>query len=502
INYRSIEFTSMASSKLFDPIESKLKQYNQEHLMRFVGINSEEENRLLYQDLLEIDFDSLFQRKFFQTKDDDFGSNKSIDSLLEPLSPSVHQRIAATSVEDLQTFRNLGLKAIADGKVAALLLAGGQGTRLGSSSPKGMFDIELPSRKTLYQLQAERICRLQHLAKKRFLDAQRPLIHWYIMTSEQTMRSTIEFFEHHNYFGLERSQIIFFEQYSIPCFDFDGKILLDRSYKISRSPNGNGGLYEAIRKKGILDHMQQQAIEHVQVYCVDNILVKVADPTFIGYCQSKNAECGAKVVEKTDPNEAVGIICKVNERFKVVEYSEVSRETSEKRNPIDGRLLFNAGNICNHYFTLEFLLNKVRDNELEYHVAKKKIPYIDENRHRIVPNKPNGIKLEKFIFDVFRFADPKKFAVWEVLREEEFSPLKNNDQCDQDTPTTARNSLFKLHHKYLVKAGAVIDEDSLDKNDEKNPIICEISPLITYDGEDLSTIIKDQKIFKPPICLN
>uniref|UniRef100_A0A834VFB7 UDP-N-acetylglucosamine diphosphorylase n=1 Tax=Sarcoptes scabiei TaxID=52283 RepID=A0A834VFB7_SARSC len=492
----------MASSKLFDPIESKLKQYNQEHLMRFVGINSEEENRLLYQDLLEIDFDSLFQRKFFQTKDDDFGSNKSIDSLLEPLSPSVHQRIAATSVEDLQTFRNLGLKAIADGKVAALLLAGGQGTRLGSSSPKGMFDIELPSRKTLYQLQAERICRLQHLAKKRFLDAQRPLIHWYIMTSEQTMRSTIEFFEHHNYFGLERSQIIFFEQYSIPCFDFDGKILLDRSYKISRSPNGNGGLYEAIRKKGILDHMQQQAIEHVQVYCVDNILVKVADPTFIGYCQSKNAECGAKVVEKTDPNEAVGIICKVNERFKVVEYSEVSRETSEKRNPIDGRLLFNAGNICNHYFTLEFLLNKVRDNELEYHVAKKKIPYIDENRHRIVPNKPNGIKLEKFIFDVFRFADPKKFAVWEVLREEEFSPLKNNDQCDQDTPTTARNSLFKLHHKYLVKAGAVIDEDSLDKNDEKNPIICEISPLITYDGEDLSTIIKDQKIFKPPICLN
>ena len=234
--------------------------------------------------------------------------------------------------------------------MAVLLLAGGQGTRLGVSYPKGMYEVGLLSGKSLFQLQAERLLKIQRLAEQRTGRVCKAGICWYIMTSEGTINPTVEFFESHNYFGLDPNNVVVFQQGTLPCFSFEGKMLLASKYELQRAPDGNGGLYRALRREGILEDMRERGVTFVQLYCVDNVLVRVGDPIFAGYCLSRGAECANKVVPKGFPNEAVGITCKVDGKYQVVEYSEITHEAAESRRD-DGSLTYSAANVCIHFFT-------------------------------------------------------------------------------------------------------------------------------------------------------
>ncbi|CAH1785625.1 unnamed protein product [Owenia fusiformis] len=504
-----------------EALRIKLKNHDQEQLLQFWDELNEEEKKSLYNEINAIDLGEV--NTFF--KDAMAHANEASekkDDRLQPVPSDVCGSITRTDPKTLENYRQTGLKAIGEGTVAVLLLAGGQGTRLGVNYPKGMYDVGLPSHKTLYQLQAERILKVQELALK--LTGKHGVVPWFIMTSEATKEPTEAFFKENNYFGLQKENVILFEQHTLPCMTFKGKIILGNKHKIAKAPDGNGGLYRALKNRNVLQDIENRGIKHVHVYCVDNILVKMADPTFIGFCMSKNSICGAKVVEKAFATEAVGVVCKVDGVYEVVEYSEITTKTAEKRNP-DGRLMFNAGNICNHYFTVDFLkmVCRERQNELKHHIAKKKIPYVNDNGDLIKPSNPNGIKMEKFVFDVFQFTS--NFAVWDVLREDEFSPLKNADSAAKDTPSTSRHALYSLNQRFVLRAGGrFIHEDgtaiplipskgkqtekgdvannNIERQNDKDEtaIVCEISPLVTYEGEGLEEYV-DKKDFVVPMLI-
>lgn len=417
-----------------------------------------------------------------------FSANASSKSYAQLPSTSTGSTLDHDSAE-LVKWAQLGKEAISRNEVAVLLLAGGQGTRLGSLDPKGCFDVGLPSSKSLFQIQAEKIKKIQQLSAK---NGDEPTVHWYIMTSGPTRAATELYFESHHHFGLKKLQITFFDQGTLPCFSLDGsKILMGSESSICESPDGNGGLYKALCKANILKDLQTKGIKHLHMYCVDNCLVKVADPVFIGFAIDRQFDLATKVVRKRDAAESVGLIVLDKNLNKpcVIEYSEILKELAEKADPQDSsKLYLRAANIVNHYYSvslLEKMLEKWISSQefLPFHIAKKKIPSLDlETGELVKPTEPNGIKLEQFIFDVFPLVELDKFGCLEVDRTEEFSPLKNAVSAANDNATTCRRAYLELGTKWVKQNGGSVDGNAL----------VEVSSLTSYNGEGLD-FVKDRQ---------
>jgi len=457
---------SSAPASITKELRNKYAAAGQDHVFKYAdgGKLSAEQMTSLAVQLEKLDLDRIAKLHKAAMEFDKHGQEGQ--GKLEPLDS--YDVLADAPAASRELWQSTGLKAIAEGQVAACVLSGGAGTRLGFPFPKGMFDPGLPSGKSLFQLFAERLLKLTHLA------GAKTVIPLYIMTSEgENDEFTRAYFEENKYFGYNPTDITFFPQGTLPCLTEDGKLMLETGYAVGNAADGNGGIYGALRSSGSLASMEACGVKYVHVFSVDNAIGKVADPMFIGYCISRGADVGNKVVWKAEPGEKVGVIGKRGGSYSVIEYSEMSKEDCEKTDSA-GKLLYGAGNICNHFYTTDFL-KSVTDDALIFHVAHKKIKTpSDDGQKAVTPDVNNGIKLECFIFDCFGLAN--KMAVLEGPRDEEFTPVKNPAGNPVDSPDSCRAMMTAQSKKWLKAAGVAITEGSAQ---------VEIGPFVSYRGEGL-----------------
>lgn len=328
----------------------------------------------------------------------------------------------ATTLEEInrekERFTEIGLQAIRDGKVGAVLLAGGQGSRLGFDHPKGMFDIGIDRELYIFECLINNLLEVTRAAK-----AYIPL---FIMTSVENNTETREFFEKHDYFGYSEENVWFFVQEQLPTIDTKGKLMLADSSRILTAPNGNGGWYASMAKTGMLKIVHNAHIEWLNVFAVDNVLQRIADPCFIGAVIDSGKVSGAKVVAKADPDEKVGVLCLEDGKPSIVEYYEMTDEMRTRREP-DGTLSYNYGVILNYLFRVD-KLNETLSVKLPLHRAFKKIKYMEPDGRFIDPEEPNAYKFETLVLDMVKLQD--NCLAYEVDRSREFAPVKNKDGVD------------------------------------------------------------------------
>ena len=400
-----------------------LAKYGQEHLLQCYDKLSDAQKNKLLDDILTLDFNQV-QNLYESTK-----TKPNFENV--KLEPIPHTTKAELSDEDLRKYTEIGEEVIKAGKLAVVTMAGGQGTRLGHNGPKGTFDLGLDSHKSIFEILGEHI---KEARAKYGVDFP-----WYLMTSDENNDDTVKFFEEHNYFDYPKTAVKFFKQGKLPMLDTNGKILLDEHGMIKQAADGHGGIFEAMRKNGILYDMQEKGIEWIFIGGVDNVLVKMVDPVLTGLMVSENTLSGGKSVVKACPEERVGVFCKKDGKPSVIEYTEISKELSEALDE-NGELLYGESHILCNQFNIS-LLEEISKNKLPYHVAFKKASYLDASGNLIEPTEPNAYKFEAFIFDAFSIAD--NMSILRVKREEEFAPVKN--ATGVDSPETAR-ALYKAFH--------------------------------------------------------
>lgn len=397
-------------------IHEILKKHGQTHICRHLEQLSDTEKQPLIHQIEDIDWQFL----------------KSLTSRPTQISGNI-KPIEAMSVADIDKekshYKATGLQAIREGKLCLLLLAGGQGTRLGYGNPKGTFNMGTTHELYIFQLLIEHT-----------LDVIRESgswIHMYIMTSDINYADTVHFFEEHNYFGYNPEYLHFFLQELNPATDFNGKLLLSSRCSLALSPNGNGGWFSSMQKAGLLQDIYASNVEWINVFAVDNVLQRIADPVFLGATIESGKACGAKVVKKAAPGEKVGAMCLADGKPHIIEYYELSEEMMNQKKP-DGSLAYGFGVILNYLFPISRLKTTL-SSEMPLHIVKKVVPYLDETGAQITPEQPNAFKFETLALDLMHEMDD--CLVFEVEREHEFAPVKN--KTGVDSIATARELLIK-----------------------------------------------------------
>ena len=403
-----------------------LKMYNQEHIIKLLEKLDEEQKAELIEQINHIDFHQIMELYDNTKKEIEIKENK-----IEPL-PYLDK--AKLTPEQKEEFEKLGEEVIEKNQYAVVTMAGGQGTRLGHSGPKGTFKLDVYGKgKYLFEILAEN---LKEANKKYNVS-----IPWYIMTSKENNKQTVEFLEKNNYFGYNKDDVIIFTQSELPLVDTEGKLLINKDMKIKEASDGNGGTYSSLRASGSLADMKERGIKWVFIGGVDNALLKMADTTLLGMAVKKGVQIASKSVVKANPHEKVGVFCKMNGHPKVIEYAELPEKMAEEIDD-NGELKYGESHIMCNLYTID-AIEKVSKETLMYHSAFKKNSYIDEDGKEVIPEEPNSYKFESFIFDAFEFFDD--IAILRGKREDDFAPVKNKDGVD--SPRTAKELYEKFWNR-------------------------------------------------------
>lgn len=431
----------------------RLKQHQQDHLVHGWDALTAPQRSAFVSQLAGIDFAELEAL---------FAKRNEPHSVL----PSREQIAPIPVLDETPTAgeRAIGEEALRRGEVAVLLVAGGQGSRLGFDKPKGMFPIGPVSNATLFQIHAEKT-----LALTRRYGKPVPLL---VMTSPATHDDTETFFRENRNFGIAESDVVFFQQGTMPALDLaTGKLLLEEPGKLFLSPNGHGGTLTALAETGLLADIQARGVKHVFYFQVDNPLVKIAEPGFLGRHIAACSEASSKIVYKEKPEEKVGILAMVSGKLGIVEYSDLPAAMAAERGA-DGLLAFRAGSPAIHIFSTPFLERvTARGTGLAFHIAKKKVEFFDSALGKIVkPEKENALKFEKFVFDALPMAE--RWLAMATPRSEEFAPLKN--ATGADSADDVKRQMIALHTKWLAAAGIETHDHAV-----------EISPLFALDAGDM-----------------
>lgn len=400
----------------YEQIKAKVEKYGQQQVLRYVDELTEAQKEVLFAQIEATDMDVI---ECCKHKEDLVKRG-----VISPLGAMELSEIEANR----ESFTKTGLEAIKAGKVGAVLLAGGMGTRLGSDNPKGMYNVGITRELYIFE------CLINNLMD--VVKQADTWIHLFVMTSDKNNDATVKFLTEHEFFGYNKDYVHFFKQEMAAATDYNGKILLEEKGKLSTSPNGNGGWFISLQKNGLLDLVHEQGIEWINVFAVDNVLQRIADPCFIGATIQKNCVVGSKVVRKAAPDEKVGAMCLEDGKPSIVEYYDMTQELMDAKNE-KGEPAYNFGVILNYLFFVPDLEKMMAS--LPLHVVEKKIPYLDENGNLVKPESPNGYKFESLVLDMIH--QLSSCLPFEVVREKEFAPIKN--KTGVDSVESARELLQK-----------------------------------------------------------